>query len=140
MKTKTKVIIVTLVLTVITFLLARVIWPDMMGAPVPTSFQLPFFIIVAIVEDIAFGLGVSFLLFGYKSVKNAMPEAKRGALATYISIAWLLMNWWPHDNLHRVNGMNLSGLIKIDIGFHITLIVAAIIVAVYFLRAVKRNS
>ncbi|MDD5050481.1 MAG: hypothetical protein PHV93_01935 [Candidatus Pacebacteria bacterium] len=140
MKTKTKVVIVTLVCAIATFLLTRVIWPDMMGAPVPTSFQLPFFIVIAIVEDIAFGLGVSFLIFGYKSVKNVMPEAKNFTLATYISIAWLLMNWWPHDNLHRVNGMNLSGLIKIDIGFHITLIVAAIIVAVYFLRSLKRNA
>ena len=46
------------------------------------------------------------------------------ALLTYLSIGWLLVNWWPHDNLQRVVGNDFPRLIWIEYGFHMTLIPA----------------
>jgi len=36
--------------------------------------------------------------------------------AAYVSIAWLLLNWWPHDSLHVHTGMELSGLKEFGMG------------------------
>ena len=43
----------------------------------------------------------------------------------YLSIGWFLVSWWSHDNLHIHNGDDLQGLLYIEYGFHVTLIIAA---------------
>jgi hypothetical protein len=49
-----------------------------------------------------------------------------------LSAAWLLISWWPHDNLHRTMMMgDYWQLIRIEWAFHFTLIVAGVIVASY---------
>ena len=47
------------------------------------------------------------------------------------------MNWWPHDNFHRANGFNLPGLIRIEYGFHVTLYLAGIVVAWFFISVLR---
>ena len=50
----------------------------------------------------------------------------------YLSIGWFLVSWWPHDNLHIHNGD--------EYGFHVTLIIAAGVLAlslVTMLRSVE---
>lgn len=55
----------------------------------------------------------------------------------YLSLSWLLISWWPHDNLHLHNGMNLQGLLYIEYGFHLTLIIASLILARAFVQTLK---
>jgi hypothetical protein len=37
-----------------------------------------------------------------------------------------LGNWWLHDGLHMVVGMHVGGLLAIEYGFQVTLIIAAL--------------
>ncbi len=138
MKTKHKIIVLTLVLAVITFMTGRQIWPpDPMG-PTPSAVQLPLFMILSVFESVAFGLGVSFLIFGWPMVKKLYGNDLLTKLA-FLSVAWYLINWWPHDNLHIHNGMNLDGLLKIEYGFHVTMIIAGVILAKFFIKRILKQ-
>ena len=99
--------------------------------PSPTGQLFALFVGVAIVEALAFGVGGAFLVFGRPMLSQASSNP-RGAKTVHVSIAWLLMNWWPHDNLHRANGMDMIGLVKIEWAFHVTLIIATFFVARFF--------
>jgi len=138
MKTKHKVIVLTLVLAVITFMTGRQIWPPDPMSPTPTPAQLPLFMILGVFESVAFGLGVSFLLFGWPRLKKLYGNDLLTKLA-FLSIAWYLINWWPHDNLHIHNGMNLDGLLKIEYGFHVTMIIAGVILAKFFIKRILKQ-
>ena len=48
-----------------------------------------------------------------------------------------MVSWWPHDNLHLHNGMDLQGLPFIEYGFHVTLIIAAFVLAYSLLTLLK---
>jgi hypothetical protein len=104
----------------------------------PMGVELPFAILLKIAEALTFGLGISFLVFGYPTVRAISPASGRLTRATHLSIAWLLFSWWPHDSLHIHNGMNVGGLLAIEYAFHITLMIAGIILARFFLTLVRR--
>lgn len=116
-----------------------VFWRPPADSPVPTGAQLPFFVLLNIAEAITFGLGVSFLVFGYGVVEAVAPASPRLTRAAHLSIVWLLANWWPHDSLHISNGVNLNGLLGIEYGFHITLMIAGGILAYFFLTLLRRE-
>lgn len=139
MSIKTKIIIVTLIFAVPAFFLGKIIWPLDPNGPIPTSSQLPLLIILNLFESVSFGLGASFIIFGYPLVKKAVGSHKNLTLWSYIAISWLLINWWPHDNWHASNGMNLSGLIIIEYTFHVTLIISGIILALAFIRVFGKS-
>lgn len=145
MKTWIKILLVTLLTGLPTVPLGRILWPDPVStvgmdmAAGPTGFQLPLLIIISVFEGLSFGLGVSFLLFGLPVVRRATSGSKPLMWATFASIAWALLSWWPHDNLHRVTE-DLGGLIGIEYTFHVTLIMAASVVAFTFLRLVSRET
>jgi hypothetical protein len=136
MKPRTGAIVVALVCFAATFLLTGVVWPYAEGGPQPSGVQLPLFIILGVLDSLAFGVGVAFLLYGYPLVRRLGQG--RLAWATYLSIAWSLVSWWPHSNMHRVNGENIAGLLAIDYGFHATLMLATYIVLRFFWIAAHR--
>lgn len=138
MSRKTKAIILTLVLAIIAFLTGRQIWPPNAMNPTPTGIQLPLFIILSIFESISFGLGVSFLIVGWPLVRKFSGKSDTLTKLAFLSIAWYLINWWPHDNLHEHIGMNLDGLLKIEYGFHVTMIIAGVILAYFFLTRILK--
>jgi hypothetical protein len=109
------------------------IWPPAAGAP--PGRLLPFFMIVSLFEGAAFGLGVVFLVFGRRLIGARRPLRSLTG-AAYLSLAWLLLNWWPHDGLHRSGfGRTFAGVATIDMAFHTTLILGAAVVTVFFVRA-----
>ncbi|HEU5359406.1 MAG TPA: hypothetical protein VFU45_09815 [Gemmatimonadales bacterium] len=138
MKTSTKVVTVTLLLAIAAFLTEPHgpfggFWAPTPDAPAAAGIQVPLFMILGLVEALAFGLGVSFLFFGHavlKAQEAASASLTRGA---HLAISWLLLNWWAHDSLHLHNGMQLNGLLMIEYGFHVTLIIAGVTLARYFL-------
>jgi len=140
MKPWVKVLLVTVLIAAPAMVLGPVLWPPAAGGPEPTGGQLPFFIVLAIMESVLLGLGISFLLFGLPAVRRVSPDSKARALAMYVCIGWLMVSWWPHDNLHISNGNNLQGLLFIEYGFHFTLMVAAIILAYCFLALIRERS
>ena len=55
----------------------------------------------------------------------------------YVAIAWQLVSWWPHDNLHMATGLDYGPLLLIEYGFHGTVIVSALVVARFFLAVLR---
>jgi hypothetical protein len=43
-------------------------------------------------------------------------------------------NWWMHDSLHMHNGMNMHHLLFIEVGFHITMLICGVTMALSFMR------
>jgi hypothetical protein len=117
------------------FVLARVIWPNPPGAPVPSASLLPFLMVPAIFESLALGAGVAFLVAGGRSLAR-LGQPRWLTLATYASVGWTLISWWPHSNMHRAN-TSLQGLAVIDWSFHITVILAASVIAVFVYRVIN---
>ena len=140
-----KWLVVTLVLAVIAFLASPNgplggFWRPAADFPQPTDAQLPLFILLNVAESLAFGFGVSFLIFGYPLTQTLFPASKGLTLAAHLSIAWLLFSWWPHDSLHVANGLNLNGLLIIEYAFHVTLMVAGAILACFLLALVRQRA
>lgn len=140
MKLWVKVFLVTAALAIPAMLLGRVIWPPAEGGPEPAAGQVPFFVFLAAAEALALGLGVSFLLFGYGPVSRAAGGSTAWAWAMYLSIGWLLVSWWPHDNMHIHNGDDLQGLLYIEYGFHVTLMAAGAVIAYSFLTMLRAGA
>ncbi len=117
------------------FILGPMLWPPTPEVQ-PTSGQLPFLMFLSIIEALTFGAGIAILVLGSKRVKR-YNQYHKGTIPAFIALLWLLISWWPHDNIHIHNGMNLQGLIYIDYGFHLTLIIASFVLANWFFRTIK---
>lgn len=99
--------------------------------------MLPVLIPVAVViPALSFGLGVAFLLFGRQLVRASHPSVLSSA--SFISIGWLLTNWWPHSNFHRVSN-GWANLVAVDYFFHTTVIAATCVVAVFFMTVISER-
>lgn len=133
MKTSAKVALVTLAVAVPAFALGngapaggwwQDAWPWTSSHEDPPSSLLPLFLILAIVEAVALGLAVAFVIWGWPAMKRLAGGKTGLATAMFASATWLLGNWWMHDNLHQVTGFNFQGLLVIEYAFHVTLIAA----------------
>jgi len=137
-KTWVKVLLVTVVVAIPAMLTGPIIWPPPADLGVaPTAGQIPFFIVLAVIEAITLGLGVSFLLFGFVPLRHALGGSSWRTWAAYLSIGWFLVSWWPHNNMHTHNGMDLQGLLYIEYGFHLTLMVAGLVLAYALLTLLR---
>ena len=141
-----KVLLVTVVVAIPAFILGPIIWPPAEGSPSPTATQIPFLLFLNLVQAIVLGLGVSFPAFGLSVMRRISPDSKVRAWAMYLSIAYLMVSWWPHINMHVHNAPdNLQGLIYIDYLFHLPSMIAALVLAYCFFsllweRGEKRKS
>ncbi len=131
--------LVTLVFGALSFSLDQVIWPVQPGAAQPPGNLLPLFILLSALESLAFGLGVAFLAFG-RTLLSGMGRSAGLTAAAYLSVVWLLVNWWPHDNLHRVVGFDWSRLVLVEYGFHLPLLLAGAVLAWFFVSLPRRES
>lgn len=131
MNDSTKAAIIIIVFGLVAFLTGNLIWPPAEEL-MPTPEQLPFLILLSAVEALVFGAGIAFLVLGWPYLEKA-----KASKWVFLSIAWSMVSWWPHDHLHAMNGMNLDGLIAIEYGFHATLMIAAVIIAKWFFRQIK---
>lgn len=130
--------LLVLVPAVLSFLVGPMIWEMDPHGPIPSDQQMPFFIILSAIESVAFGFGILFLLKG-KALLKKSPVSAALTTWTYLAITWSLASWWIHDNFHKSNGLNLQGLLYIEYAFHVTLVIAAGIIAAYFLKSLKKN-
>ena len=115
--------------------LSFVLWRTPPGVATPPPSMLPILIPISVViPALAFGLGVAFVLLGRQLIRTNRPSAL--SRASLVSIAWLLTNWWPHSNFHRVSN-GWANLVAVDYFFHTTVIIASCIVAVFFLSVLR---
>ncbi len=105
------------------------IWPwlDHANAEAPQGFALVLAGLVGLAESAALGLAVAFAVYGLPAVRR-LAASRPLCVAVHASAVWMLGNWWIHDNLHYVNGLNMDGLLVIVYAFHFTLIVAGAII------------
>ena len=127
-----KFIAVIVVCTVGSFALTPVIWPFATAGGPPSSLA-PLFVVLGIFESLAFGVGVAFLIWGWPLLQR-VGQPYWLTLLAYVSIGWYLVNWWPHDNLHRVIGVSYGQLAAVEYGFHVTMQIAGGILALFFVR------
>ena len=114
------------------FLVAYAIWPSPAAPGQLSALQVPFFVLLVALESLGLGLGVAFVLFGWpRLVRNAgSPRAR--TLAVCASVSWMLISWWPYDNLRRY--ADAESLMYLEYGFHATLIACGIVLAYSVLR------
>ncbi|MCB0108518.1 MAG: hypothetical protein KDE53_21505 [Caldilineaceae bacterium] len=137
MKTWHKVLLITLVFAVPAFALGPMIWPPDPHVGTPAGMQLALFILLAAITAITFGLGIAFLLYGLPLVRRVTDGSASRTWATFFATGWMLLSWWPHDNMHKHNGMELGGLLVIEYLFHVTMMVAGLIVAYNLVRSLQ---
>ena len=140
-----KVLLVSVLVAIPAFILGPIIWPPAERSPSPTTTQLPYLLFLNLVQATVLGLGVAFLAFGLSVMRRISPDSKVKAWATYLSIAYLMVSWWPHINMHVHNGTELQGMIYIDYLFHLPSMIAALVLAYCFFsllweRGEKRKS
>lgn len=129
---------VTLFFTMLAGALTDAFWPGSTDlGPVPEPWS-SLFEGLYLIEVVAFGLGMAFLLLG----GPLMARQRRGPVVTGFAraaVAWLLAAWWPQDNAYRVARPHdwpaQAGLVY---AFNVTLIVAALVVAVFLARRPAR--
>jgi len=134
-----KVLLVTVLVAALAFMLGPIIWPPAEGSPLPTASQIPFLLFLSLVQATVLGLGVSFLAFGLPVMRRISPESKVRAWAMYLSIAYLMISWWPHINMHVHNGTELQGMIYIDYLFHLPSMIAALVLAYGFFCLLRES-
>ena len=140
MKTRIKVLLITLVVAVPAFVLGPVLFPPAEVGVEPTAGQIPYFVLLAAWDAVFLGLGVAFLLFGMPVLRKVSPDSSVRAWAMYLSIGFLTVSWWPHLNLHASNGIDFQGLLYIDYGFHVPLMVAAAVLISSFVSIARRRT
>jgi len=135
---RTLLALLTIGLAIPVFILSRVLWPDPPGAPLPPAGLLPFLLVPAVFEALAFGAGMAFLIAAGRALTRR--ERRDGlAIAAYASAVWALVSWWPHSNMHRAN-TTLEGLVVIDWTFHLSLILGSGIIGVYLYRVLNSGT
>jgi hypothetical protein len=140
MKTWIKMLLVTMAFGIPAFLAGPVLWPPAEGMMSPTAGQLPFFVVLAAIEAFVFGLGVAFVIFGLPLTRTIAKGSPSLTWAMFLSVAWLLLSWWPHDNLHIHNGSDMHGLLLIEYGFHVTLMVSGLALAYCFMQLLRSSA
>jgi hypothetical protein len=117
-----------------------VIWPLSADIPAPAPEMIPYFILLSVFDSLFFGLGIAFMFLGWPIIRKMANGSRPLGWILYICIAFLLVSWWPHLNMHNANGFDLQGLLYIDYGFHLPLMVSGAIVAYGFMNLFRRVS
>ncbi|MEV6873451.1 hypothetical protein [Amycolatopsis sp. NPDC051128] len=94
-------LVVTAVLGGIAFALTNSFWPGSTDlSDVPDRFT-GWFTALYVAECLAFGAGVSVLLFGHGWLAE-LGRPRWLTVLAQVALAWLLAAWWPQDNLYRL--------------------------------------
>ena len=137
MNTWKKYLVVTLAVGLPATALSLPLWPPQPGAD-PSPLQTALFFGIFAAEGLLFGFGVAFVLFGGPLVRAATGAAGVRSWPVFVSLAWTLLSWWPHDGFHRASPLgDLDATLHIDYAFHLTLIVAAVVMARFFLATLR---
>ena len=129
--------LLTVVIGVAAFFTGPQIWPAGHDVPMPPPNLLPGYIALSAVEALAFGFAVAFAVFGWQAIRGLGLGARWLNKMLFVTLCWLMGNWWIHDNLHMHNGLDMNGLLYIELAFHMTLLGCGIVLAVSFMRLGK---
>lgn len=90
-------------------------------------------VVYALLEAAFFGFGIAWL-----ALARRVTSVSTGS---YLAIGWMLVSWFPHGALHQsMEHDNWAGLAAVEYGFHLTMILAAVVVAREFLTGPDRSA
>lgn len=136
MRSSTKFLLLAVPVALIAFFSGQYVWPDTANSFVVPLYYLPYFVLLGEIESALFGVGIAFLILGWPLVART-TESKTLSVFSFLSIAWMLIAWWPHDNLSRSIGVAVPGLFYAESAFRLSLLIAAAIVASYFWKTIR---
>lgn len=117
----------------IAYFLGSFIWPPSIVLRF-TGIELVLSNAFYLFEALAFGWGISFLIWMLPKAEILRKEKWLRFNTVAISVGWLLLSWWPHDRLHLTHYESIHNFLYIEYGFHIPTIAAIFVVAYYFFR------
>lgn len=107
------------------------------GAATPPAEIFPLFAVLLLLESIAFGAGVAYVMGGWRRLLGAGTAPFDRALTA--SVAYLLLAPWVHDYSHAltlIDGVfNWPALAGIEYVFHLGVVPVGLVVAAYLARA-----
>ena len=129
-----QMLLLTIVIGVSAFFIGPWLWPAGHDVPMPPSSLLPGYIAVSVIEALAFGFAVAFAVFGWSAIRDLQLGARWLNGMLFISIVWLVGNWWVHDSLHMHIGLDMNRLLYIELVFHMTLLGCGVVLALGLMR------
>jgi hypothetical protein len=133
-------LIVTIVVGLAAFVAAPHIWPMGPDVPMPPANLLPGYIALSAIEALAFGFAVGFAIFGWPAIRGLNLGAPWLNKLLFVTLVWFIGNWWAHDNLHMHNGLNMNGLLFIEVAFHMTMLACGITLTIGLVRLARRTA
>lgn len=113
------------------FVLGKVFWPNstnLTGVPQPWA---ALFVLLYLVECLAFGLGIGFLAFGRPAVQRLGRSPFLTTMA-HLAISWSLVAWWPQDTAYRLaSKTDWPRQAVLVYSFNITLMIAAAVLVAF---------
>ena len=90
-------------------------------------------------EPLIWGYGALFppANLSFASLRRAVGGSLWSTWAIYLSIGWIMVSLCPHDNPRIHKGSDLQGPFRIEYGFHVTLMLAGIILAYSLLTMLR---
>lgn len=129
---------VTLIVGAGAFALGPMLWPPGPDLPHPPAGLMPAYLALAVVEALAFGFAIALLLFAWPAVRAMAIGSIAFKRVLYVSVAWLMGNWWMHDGLHMNVGLDMERLVYIEYAFHMTLLACGFALAWAIIGAARR--
>ena len=139
MRLSIKVLIITFILGAFAFYAGQALWPKSPDF-LPNATQLFLLNVIYFIEALLFGFGIALFYFGLAPIKETSKNMRRKTMLAFISLCWLLVSWYPHDIAHAYNGFSMKGLVIIEYAFHLTLIVATLLIVSYIYSVASSNN
>ena len=124
----------TIVIGVAAFFIGPQLWPAGHGVPMPPQSLLPAYMAISAIEALAFGFAVAFAVFGWSAIRDLQLGARWLNRMLFVSLVWLIGNWWIHDSLHMNVGLDMNRLLYIELAFHMTLLGCGVVLALGLMR------
>jgi hypothetical protein len=126
--------VATVVIGAAAFFAGPQIWPMGPDIPMPPANLFPAYLALSALEALAFGFAVAFAAFGWPAIRRLPLGAGWLNKLLFVTLFWFMGNWWIHDNLHMHIGLDMSRLLYIEYGFHISMLICAVTLTLSCLR------
>src|SRR5262249_52161106 len=131
-------VLVTIVIGVAAFITGPMIWPMGHEVPAPPPQLLPAYITISALEAFAFGFAVAFAIFGWPAIRDLRFGAPWHNRLLFVTLIWLMGNWWMHDNLHMHIALDMNRLVYIEYFFHGSMLACGVTLAASLMRLANR--
>ncbi|MFI1015160.1 AMP-binding protein [Streptomyces sp. NPDC020965] len=120
-----------LLATVLSLVLTDSIWPGSTDLSIVPNPWATLFRGLYVVESVAFGVGVAFLVGG-RPLMSSRGKPRGLTSAAHLAIGWLLVSWWPQDNFYRLAAkQDWERQAALVYSFNVPLMIAAMVVVLW---------